>query len=98
MLKPDFFVVAGMQGGVKKFYVRGQIKGEEVRGVTILYDKALETTIDRIVVAVLERLRADSRRRDGRRGPPGAAAAGRIRDRHRREQGRAYRHRPHGRR
>ncbi len=52
VLKPDFFVVAGMQGGVKKFYVRGQIKGEEVRGVTILYDKALETTFDRIVVAV----------------------------------------------
>jgi peptidoglycan hydrolase-like protein with peptidoglycan-binding domain len=52
VLKPDFFVVSGMQGGVKKFYVRGQIKGEEVRGVTILYDKALETTIDRIVVAV----------------------------------------------
>jgi peptidoglycan hydrolase-like protein with peptidoglycan-binding domain len=52
VLKPDFFVVAGMQGGVKKFYVRGQIKGEEVRGVTILYDKALETTVDRIVVAV----------------------------------------------
>jgi peptidoglycan hydrolase-like protein with peptidoglycan-binding domain len=52
VLKPDFFVVSGMQGGVKKFYVRGMIKGEEVRGVTILYDKALETTIDRIVVAV----------------------------------------------
>ncbi len=52
VLKSDFFVVAGMQGGVKKFYVRGQIKGEEVRGVTILYDKALETTVDRIVVAV----------------------------------------------
>jgi len=52
VLKPDFFVAAGMQGGVKKFYVRGQIKGEEVRGVTILYDKALETTIDRVVVAV----------------------------------------------
>jgi hypothetical protein len=51
-LKADFFVVSGMQGGVKKFYVRGQIKGEEVRGVTILYDKALETTFDRIVVAV----------------------------------------------
>src|SRR5690349_19456034 len=50
-LKTDFFVVAGMQGGVKKFYVRGQIKGDEVRGVTVLYDKALETTVDRIVVA-----------------------------------------------
>ena len=52
VLKGDFFVVSGMQGGVKKFYVRGQIKGDEVRGVTILYDKALETTVDRIVVAV----------------------------------------------
>ncbi len=52
VLKPDFFVVSGMQGGVKKFYVRGQIKGAEVRGVTILYDNALETTVDRIVVAV----------------------------------------------
>ena len=52
VLKADFFVVAGMQGGVKKFYVRGQIRGEEVRGVTVLYDNALETTIDRVVVAV----------------------------------------------
>ena len=52
VLKPDFFVVSGGQGGVKKFYVRGQIKGDEVRGVTILYDNALETTVDRIVVAV----------------------------------------------
>jgi peptidoglycan hydrolase-like protein with peptidoglycan-binding domain len=52
VLKPDFFVASGMQGGVKKFYVRGQIKGDEVRGVTILYDKALENTMDRIVVAV----------------------------------------------
>ena len=51
-LKTDFFVVSGMQGGVKRFYVRGQIKGDEVRGVTILYDNALETTVDRIVVAV----------------------------------------------
>jgi peptidoglycan hydrolase-like protein with peptidoglycan-binding domain len=52
VLKPDFFVASGMQGGVKKFYVRGQIKGDEVRGVTILYDKALENTMDRVVVAV----------------------------------------------
>ena len=51
-LKTDFFVVSGAQGGVKRFYVRGQIKGDEVRGVTILYDNALETTVDRIVVAV----------------------------------------------
>jgi hypothetical protein len=58
VLKTDFFVVSGMQGGVKKFYVRGQIKGDEVRGVTILYDNALETTVDRIVVAVSNALSA----------------------------------------
>ena len=52
VLKPDFFVVSGMQGGVKKFYVRGQFKDGEVRGVTILYDKAMEVTMDSIVVAV----------------------------------------------
>jgi hypothetical protein len=52
VLKTDFFVLSGAQGGVKRFYVRGQVKGDEVRGVTILYDNALETTVDRIVVAV----------------------------------------------
>ncbi len=52
VLKPDFFVVSGMQGGVKKFYVRGEIKNNEVRGVTILYDKAMEGLFDRIVVAI----------------------------------------------
>jgi peptidoglycan hydrolase-like protein with peptidoglycan-binding domain len=51
VIKPDFFVVSGAQGGVKRFYVRGQIKGDEVRGVTILYDNALEPTVERIVVA-----------------------------------------------
>ena len=52
VIKPDFFVVFGMQGGVKKFYVRGEIKNNEVRGVTILYDKAMEGILDRIVVAM----------------------------------------------
>jgi hypothetical protein len=52
VLKPDFFVVSGAQGGVKRFYVRGQVKGDEVRGVTVLYDNALEPTVERIVVAV----------------------------------------------
>src|SRR5262249_7130782 len=40
VVKPDFFVVSGQQGGVKKFYVRAEVKGAEVRGVTILYDVA----------------------------------------------------------
>ena len=52
VVKPDFFVVSGQQGGVKKFYVRAEIKDGEVRGVTILYDVALEITMDRIVVAI----------------------------------------------
>ena len=52
VVKPDFFVVSGQQGGVKKFYVRGEIKDGEVRGVTILYDVAMEITLDRIVVAI----------------------------------------------
>jgi peptidoglycan hydrolase-like protein with peptidoglycan-binding domain len=52
VLKSDFFVASGAQGGVKKFYVRGQVKGDEVRGVTILYDNALEVLVDRVVVAV----------------------------------------------
>jgi peptidoglycan hydrolase-like protein with peptidoglycan-binding domain len=52
VVKPDFFVVSGQQGGVKKFYVRAEIKDSEVRGVTILYDVAMENMLDRIVVAV----------------------------------------------
>src|SRR5258707_2860563 len=33
--KPDFFVLSGLQG-LKKFYVRGTFKGDEVRILTIL--------------------------------------------------------------
>jgi hypothetical protein len=52
VLKPDVFVVSGMQGGVKKFYVRGEVKDDEVRGVIILYDKAMEGIFDHIAVAM----------------------------------------------
>jgi hypothetical protein len=51
VLKPDFFVVSGMQG-LKKFYVRAQAKDTEVRGLTILYDQAVEGTMDKVVVAM----------------------------------------------
>jgi Putative peptidoglycan binding domain len=51
VLRPDFFVLSGLQG-LKKFYVRGQVKGNEVRGLAILYDQALEGTWDRIAVAM----------------------------------------------
>jgi len=51
VLRPDFFVMSGLQG-LKKFYVRGQVRDNEVRGLTILYDQALEGTWDRIAVAM----------------------------------------------
>jgi peptidoglycan hydrolase-like protein with peptidoglycan-binding domain len=41
VVKPDFFVLSGLQG-LKKFYVRGTFKGDEVRIFTILYDQATE--------------------------------------------------------
>src|SRR6202790_5052381 len=50
-VKPDFFVLSGMQG-LKKFYVRGQIKGDEVRILTILYDQATEGTVEPVVIAM----------------------------------------------
>src|SRR5262249_23760680 len=51
VLRGDFFVLSGLQG-LKKFYVRGQVRDNEVRGLTILYDQALEGTWDRIAVAM----------------------------------------------
>src|SRR6266851_385463 len=51
VVKPDFFVLSGMQG-LKKFYVRGQYKGDEVRILTILYDQATEGTVEQVVIAM----------------------------------------------
>lgn len=52
-VRPDFFVLSGLQG-LKKFYVRGQIGagGSEVRGMTILYDQATEGTMAPVVIAM----------------------------------------------
>jgi hypothetical protein len=50
-VKPDFFVLSGMQG-LKKFYVRGSFKGSEVRILTVLYDQATEGTMEPVVVAM----------------------------------------------
>ena len=52
VVKPDFFVVSGLQSGVKKFYTRAQIKGEDVRGVTVLYDLALEPQVEPVAIAI----------------------------------------------
>ena len=51
VVKPDFFVLSGMQG-LKKFYLRGTFKGDEVRILTILYDQATENTVEPVVIAM----------------------------------------------
>jgi S1-C subfamily serine protease len=51
LLRPDFFILSGMQG-LKRFYVRAEIKDGEVRGMTILYDQATETIMDPIAVVM----------------------------------------------
>jgi peptidoglycan hydrolase-like protein with peptidoglycan-binding domain len=51
VVKPDFFVLSGLRG-LKKFYVRGSFKGDEVRILTILYDQAMENTVEPVVIAM----------------------------------------------
>jgi peptidoglycan hydrolase-like protein with peptidoglycan-binding domain len=51
VVKPEFFVLSGLQG-LKKFYVRGTFKGDEVRILTILYDQATENTVEPMVIAM----------------------------------------------
>lgn len=66
VVKPDFFVLSGLQG-LKKFYLRGTFKGDEVRILTILYDQAVENTVEPIVIAMSSAFNAF---------PSGAQAAG----------------------
>ena len=51
VVKPDFFVLSGLQG-LKKFYMRGTFRGDEVRILTILYDQATENTVGPVVIAM----------------------------------------------
>lgn len=51
VVKPDFFVLSGSQG-LKKFYVRGQTRDDEVRILTIMYDQATEGTMIPVSVAM----------------------------------------------
>jgi hypothetical protein len=51
LLRDDFFILSGLQG-LKKFYVRAQIRELEVRGVTILYDQATEGIMDPVTVVM----------------------------------------------
>ena len=50
-LKPDSFVILGVQG-LKYFLVRAEARGSEVRGVTVQYDQATEGTMSRVAIAV----------------------------------------------
>ena len=50
-IKPEFFVLSGSQG-LKKFYIRGQTRDNEVRVMTILYDQATEGTMIPVSVAM----------------------------------------------
>ena len=51
VLRGDFFVISGMQG-LKTFYVRAHEKDHEIRGMTVLYDKATEGTMDPVAIAM----------------------------------------------
>jgi hypothetical protein len=51
LTRDDFFILSGLQG-LKKFYVRAQIRDLEVRGVTILYDQATEGIMDPVTVVM----------------------------------------------
>ena len=51
VMRDNFFVISGLQN-LKKFYVRAQARGEEVRGVTVLYDQAMAGIMEPVVVAM----------------------------------------------
>jgi peptidoglycan hydrolase-like protein with peptidoglycan-binding domain len=51
LIRPDFFILSGMQGQ-KRFYVRAEIKDGEVRGMTVLFDPATEGAMEPVVVAM----------------------------------------------
>lgn len=52
-LGANSFVIAGEQK-LKKFVIRAQSNGEQVRGVTVLYDQATEGTMAAVAIAVAD--------------------------------------------
>jgi len=50
-VKPDFFVLSGTQG-TSNFYLRGQVRGNEVRMLTILHDQASKAAMEPVVIAM----------------------------------------------
>ncbi|MGH6768893.1 MAG: peptidoglycan-binding domain-containing protein [Xanthobacteraceae bacterium] len=49
--RSNMFFLAGLQG-LKKFYVRAEVRDLEIRGITILYDQATEGVMDPIAVVM----------------------------------------------
>jgi hypothetical protein len=68
-VKRDFFIVSGVQG-LKKFYVRGQTRGNEVRILTVLYDQATEGVMAPVVVAMSSAFDPFSEKSGGPPPPP----------------------------
>jgi hypothetical protein len=54
MLRETSFVVAGLQG-LKRFYVRAHAKQNDVRGVAVMYDQAMQGIMDRVAIAMSSR-------------------------------------------
>ena len=51
IVRTDSFVLQGLQG-LKRFYIRGQAGRNEVRGVMVLYDQAVQGIMEPVVVAI----------------------------------------------
>jgi peptidoglycan hydrolase-like protein with peptidoglycan-binding domain len=51
LMREDFFILNGMQG-LKKFYVRAEMRDLEIRGFTLLYDQATEGIMDPVAVVM----------------------------------------------
>ena len=54
VMRDNFFVLSGLQG-LKRFYLRAHGKDNEVRGMLILYDQAMQGIMDPIAVAMSSR-------------------------------------------
>src|SRR5215208_4137330 len=51
LLRDDYFILSGTQG-LKKFYVRAEVRDLEIRGFTVLWDPATEVIMDPVVVVM----------------------------------------------
>jgi peptidoglycan hydrolase-like protein with peptidoglycan-binding domain len=54
VMRDNFFVLSGLQG-LKRFYLRAHGKDNEVRGMLIMYDQAMQGIMDPVAVAMSAR-------------------------------------------